>query len=274
MSILTVDKLTRHFGGLTAVFEVSMHLDEGELVGLIGPNGAGKTTLFNLLTGVYPPSAGTIELSLDGITTSIGGKAPNKICAAGVGRTFQNIRLFKELTVLENVRTALQQNLRYSLLTAFLHTPPYGATERRITDESMELLEVMGLAAKAGELASNLSYGEQRHLEIARALATRPRLLLLDEPAAGMNPNETAELTGLIAQLRRDFGLTVLLIEHDMSLVMKICERIYVLDHGILISSGVPDDPCLRSATCRSTSASSTPSRASPSTLRKGRSSR
>ncbi|HMQ64809.1 MAG TPA: ABC transporter ATP-binding protein [Arachnia sp.] len=242
MSVLTVDKLTRHFGGLTAVFEVSMHLDEGELVGLIGPNGAGKTTLFNLLTGVYPPSEGTIELSLDGATTSIGGKAPNKICAAGVGRTFQNIRLFKELTVLENVRTALQQNMRYSLFTAFLHTPPYGATERRITEESMELLEVMGLAAKAEELASNLSYGEQRHLEIARALATKPKVLLLDEPAAGMNPNETAELTGLIAQLRRDYGLTVLLIEHDMSLVMKICERIYVLDHGILISSGLPEE--------------------------------
>lgn len=239
MSVLTVDKLTRHFGGLTAVFEVSMHLDEGELVGLIGPNGAGKTTLFNLLTGVYPPSAGTIELTLDGVTTSLGGKAPNKICAAGVGRTFQNIRLFKELTVLENVRSALQQNERYSLLTAFLHTPPYGATERRITDESMELLDVMGLAAKADELASNLSYGEQRHLEIARALATRPKLLLLDEPAAGMNPFETAGLTGLIAKLRRDFGLTVLLIEHDMSLVMKICERIYVLDHGIVIS-GLP----------------------------------
>ncbi|HMR50729.1 MAG TPA: ABC transporter ATP-binding protein, partial [Arachnia sp.] len=217
-------------------------LDEGELVGLIGPNGAGKTTLFNLLTGVYPPSSGTIELSLDGTTTSIGGKAPNKICAAGVGRTFQNIRLFKELTVLENVRTALQQNMRYSLFTAFLHTPPYGATERRITDESMKLLDRMGLAAKADELASNLSYGEQRHLEIARALATQPKLLLLDEPAAGMNPNETAELTGLIAQLRRDFGLTVLLIEHDMSLVMKICERLYVLDHGILISSGAPDE--------------------------------
>ena len=240
MSVLTVDKLTRHFGGLTAVFEVSMHLEEGELVGLIGPNGAGKTTLFNLLTGVYPPSSGTIELTLDGVSTSLGGKAPNKICAAGVGRTFQNIRLFKELTVLENVRSALQQNERYSLFTAFLHTPPYRATEQRITDESMKLLDVMGLAGKAQELASNLSYGEQRHLEIARALATRPKLLLLDEPAAGMNPNETAELTGLIAKLRRDFGLTVLLIEHDMSLVMKICERIYVLDHGIVISSGLP----------------------------------
>ncbi|MFT3886985.1 MAG: ABC transporter ATP-binding protein [Arachnia sp.] len=242
MSLLEVTKLTRNFGGLTAVFEADLHLDTGELIGLIGPNGAGKTTLFNLLTGVYPPSSGQILLTLDGSSTSIGGKAPNKICAAGVGRTFQNIRLFKDLTVLDNVATALQQNLPYPLISALLHVPPFGATERRIREESLELLDVMGLAAKAGELARNLSYGEQRHLEIARALATKPRLLLLDEPAAGMNPAETAELTGLIAQLRRDFGLTILLIEHDMSLVMRICERIYVLDHGIVIASGTPDE--------------------------------
>lgn len=242
MSILNVTKLTRNFGGLTAVFEVSMQLNEGELVGLIGPNGAGKTTVFNLLTGVYPPSSGTIELTIGATTTSIGGKAPHAICRTGVGRTFQNIRLFKELSVLDNVRIALQQNLPYGLLSAFLHTPPFGATERRITAESMHLLDVMGLAAKAEEVAKNLSYGEQRHLEIARALATHPALLLLDEPAAGMNPAETAELTSLIAQLRRDFGLTILLIEHDMSLVMKICERIYVLDHGVVIASGKPDE--------------------------------
>lgn len=240
--ILSVKQLTRNFGGLAAVSNVSMHLTQGELVGLIGPNGAGKTTVFNLLSGIYPPSSGTITFTRGEKVRELGGRKPHSICRAGVGRTFQNIRLFKELTVLENVRTALQQNMRYSLFTAFLHTPPYGATERRITEESMELLEVMGLAAKAEELASNLSYGEQRHLEIARALATKPKVLLLDEPAAGMNPNETAELTGLIAQLRRDYGLTVLLIEHDMSLVMKICERIYVLDHGILISSGLPEE--------------------------------
>lgn len=241
MSILDVTKLTRHFGGLTAVFEVSMRLDEGELVGLIGPNGAGKTTVFNLLTGVYPPSDGTIELTVGDKKTSIGGKAPHAICRAGVGRTFQNIRLFKELSVLDNVRIALQQNLPYPLLSAFLHTPPFGATERRIEAESRRLLEVMGLAGKADEISKNLSYGEQRHLEIARALATHPTLLLLDEPAAGMNPAETAELTELIAKLRRDFGLTILLIEHDMSLVMKICERIYVLDHGVVIASGTPE---------------------------------
>ena len=242
MSLLEVNKLTRNFGGLTAVFEANLHLDKGELIGLIGPNGAGKTTLFNLLTGVYPPSAGTITLDIDGTTTSLGGKAPHRICAAGVGRTFQNIRLFKDLTVLENVMIALQQNVPYNLFTSLLHIPPYGASERRIREESQELLDLMGLGRKSGELARNLSYGEQRHLEIARALATRPSLLLLDEPAAGMNPAETAELTGLIAQLRRDFGLTVLLIEHDMSLVMKICERIYVLDHGIVIASGTPSE--------------------------------
>ena len=242
MSLLEVSKLTRNFGGLTAVFEADLHLDEGELIGLIGPNGAGKTTLFNLLTGVYPPSSGDIRLTIDGASKSIGGMAPNKICAAGIGRTFQNIRLFKDRSVLDNVATALQQNLPYSLAAALFHVPPFGATERRIREESLELLGVMGLAEKADELARNLSYGEQRHLEIARALATKPRLLLLDEPAAGMNPAETAGLTGLIAQLRRDFGLTILLIEHDMSLVMRICERIYVLDHGIMIAAGTPDE--------------------------------
>ena len=242
MSLLDVSKLTRNFGGLTAVFEADLHLDEGELIGLIGPNGAGKTTLFNLLTGVYPPSSGDISLTIDGKKTALGGMAPNKICAAGIGRTFQNIRLFKDRSVLDNVATALQQNLPYPLASALFHLPPFGATERRIREESLELLGVMGLAGKADELARNLSYGEQRHLEIARALATKPRLLRLDEPAAGMNPAETSGLTGLIAQLRRDFGLTILLIEHDMSLVMRICERIYVLDHGIMIAAGTPDE--------------------------------
>ncbi|MDO5677879.1 MAG: ABC transporter ATP-binding protein [Propionibacteriaceae bacterium] len=240
MSLLTVTDLTRNFGGLTAVSRVNLHVDEGELVGLIGPNGAGKTTLFNLLTGVYPPSSGSITLTLDGETTEIGGKKPSIICRAGVGRTFQNIRLFKELSVLDNVRIAMQQNHPYSLITAFTHAGKFGSIEEQIRKESMELLDVMGLASKADELSSNLSYGDQRHLEIARALAVRPQLLLLDEPAAGMNPNETRDLTELIAKLRRDFGLTVVLIEHDMSLVMKICERIYVLDHGTLISNGTP----------------------------------
>lgn len=242
--VLRVEKLTRNFGGLAAVSNVNLHLSRGELVGLIGPNGAGKTTLFNLLTGVYPPSSGTIMFTPDAGATpqSVGGRRPHAICAAGIGRTFQNIRLFKDLTVLENVVIAMQQNEKYGLLTSFLRLPAFGRAEATVRERSMELLALMGLDAKAGELARNLPYGDQRHLEIARALATDPKLLLLDEPAAGMNPAETAELTGLIARLRTEFGLTILLIEHDMSLVMKICERLYVLDHGVVIASGVPDD--------------------------------
>ena len=242
MNILDVTALTRSFGGLTAVSNVDLTLAQGELVGLIGPNGAGKTTVFNLLTGVYPPNSGTIVFTAGGRTQSIGGKAPYAICRAGVGRTFQNIRLFKDLTVLENVMIAFQQNERYPLLASFLRPPSFGRAEDQIRQGALELLEVMHLDHKAGEYAVNLSYGEQRHLEIARALATSPSLLLLDEPAAGMNPTETANLTRLITQIRRDFGLTILLIEHDMSLVMQICERIYVLDHGIVISSGTPDE--------------------------------
>ena len=241
MTILDVTGLTRNFGGLTAVSHVDLELAQGELVGLIGPNGAGKTTVFNLLTGVYPPSSGTIVFTAGGRTQSIGGKSPYAICRAGVGRTFQNIRLFKELTVLENVMIAFQQNQRDPLVSAFLRLPGFGRAEDEIRIGARELLEVMHLGHKSDELALNLSYGEQRHLEIARALATRPSLLLLDEPAAGMNPTETANLTRLITQIRQDFGLTILLIEHDMSLVMQICERIYVLDHGIVISSGTPE---------------------------------
>jgi len=239
--ILTVEGLTRNFGGLAAVSNVNLRLATGELVGLIGPNGAGKTTVFNLLTGVYPPSAGTITFTReDRGPASIGGRRPYAICRAGVGRTFQNIRLFKDLTVLDNVVIALQQNRRYPVLASFLRLPPFARAEAEIHAESLELLRLLGLDAKAEELARNLPYGDQRHLEIARALATKPTLLLLDEPAAGMNPNETAQLTRLIARLRDEFALTILLIEHDMSLVMKICERIYVLDHGVVIASGTP----------------------------------
>ena len=240
--ILRIEKLTRNFGGLAAVSNVDLRLAEGELVGLIGPNGAGKTTVFNLLTGVYPPSAGTITFAREGQELSLGGKKPNVVCRAGIGRTFQNIRLFKELTVGENVEIALQQNHRYSLAASLFRLPPFARTEAEVRTESLRLLALMGLEDKAAEQARNLPYGDQRHLEIARALATQPTLLLLDEPAAGMNPAETAELTGLIARLRTEFGLTILLIEHDMSLVMKICERIYVLDHGVVIASGTPDE--------------------------------
>lgn len=241
-TILKVSDLTRNFGGLAAVSDVSLHLESGELVGLIGPNGAGKTTLFNLLTGVYPPSSGTITFTRDGTDTELGGKKPNVICRAGLGRTFQNIRLFKDLSVLDNVVIAMQVSEPYGLPSALFHLPKRARQEEKIRAESMRLLKVMGLESKTDEIARNLSYGEQRHLEIARALATRPTLLLLDEPAAGMNPAETAQLTSLIAQLREDFNLTILLIEHDMALVMRVCERIYVLDHGIVIASGKPEE--------------------------------
>jgi branched-chain amino acid transport system ATP-binding protein len=242
MAILSVQKLTKSFGGLTAVSNVSMEIQQGELVGLIGPNGAGKTTLFNLLTGVYVPTRGSIVLNVDNREKALHGLKPYTICKAGVARTFQNIRLFRDLTVLDNVRIAMHQNVKYGLVPSFLHLPSYKKEEKRLLEECMELLRIMKLDGKTDELAKNLPYGEQRHLEIARALATKPVLLLLDEPAAGMNPAETAQLTELIEWIRKEFDLTILLIEHDMSLVMKICERIYVLDYGMLIADGTPDE--------------------------------
>ncbi|SFP80376.1 ABC transporter ATP-binding protein [Caldicoprobacter faecalis] len=242
MPLLKVHKLTKSFGGLTAVLNVSMELKQGELVGLIGPNGAGKTTVFNLLTGVYVPTSGSIILNKAGAEQELQGLKPHRICKAGVARTFQNIRLFKDLTVFDNVRIAMHKNVRYGLLSSFLHLPSYHREEKRISEATMELLRIFKLDGKKDEYAKNLPYGEQRHLEIARALATNPSLLLLDEPAAGMNPAETAQLTELIKWIREKFNLTILLIEHDMSLVMKICERIYVLDYGILIAEGTPDE--------------------------------
>jgi len=242
MPILTVNKLTKSFGGLTAVSNVNMELEKGELVGLIGPNGAGKTTLFNLLTGVYEPTSGSIKLNNNGVEKSLNGLKPYTICSSGMARTFQNIRLFKELTVLDNVRIAMHQNVKYGLAASFLHLPSYRKEEEKLVEKSIELLKVLKLENKKDELAKNLPYGEQRHLEIARALATNPTLLLLDEPAAGMNPAETAQLTDIIAGIRKSFNLTILLIEHDMSLVMKICERIYVLDYGTVIANGTPNE--------------------------------
>ncbi|MCM8901145.1 ABC transporter ATP-binding protein [Caldicoprobacter algeriensis] len=242
MPLLKVHKLTKSFGGLTAVLNVSMELKQGELVGLIGPNGAGKTTVFNLLTGVYVPTSGSIILNKGGAEQELQGLKPHRICKAGVARTFQNIRLFKDLTVFDNVRIAMHKNVRYGLLSSFLHLPSYHREEKRISEATMELLKIFKLDGKKDEYAKNLPYGEQRHLEIARALATNPSLLLLDEPAAGMNPAETAQLTELIKWIREKFNLTILLIEHDMSLVMKVCERIYVLDYGILIAEGTPDE--------------------------------
>ncbi|MCL2471924.1 MAG: ABC transporter ATP-binding protein [Propionibacteriaceae bacterium] len=240
--LLTLSHVSLNFGGLAAVSDLDLTLTQGELVGLIGPNGAGKTTVFNLITGVYPPSAGTLEFRRGQSTYKLGTMKSHAICRAGIGRTFQNIRLFRALTVLDNVIIAHSQSSRYGLYASFLHTPGQWRAERAIREQSMELLRIMQLDGKADELAQNMSYGEQRRLEIARALATKPTLLLLDEPAAGMNPAETAALTELIRWMCQQFSLTILLIEHDMSLVMNICERIYVLDHGLVIASGTPSE--------------------------------
>jgi branched-chain amino acid transport system ATP-binding protein len=237
-ALLEVDKLTMRFGGLVAVNAVSFSVQEGSLVGLIGPNGAGKTTCFNVLTGVYVPSSGRVLVNGRDVT----GLAPHRICAVGAARTFQNIRLFKELTVLENILVSLHPRRGYGLISAFLHLPVVNRREAELKNEAMEFLKNLDLADKADVLTKNLPYGDQRKVEIARALATKPQILLLDEPAAGMNPSETARLSDLIVQIRDRFKLTVLLIEHDMSLVMKICERIHVLDYGELIASGVPKE--------------------------------
>ncbi|GAB1476054.1 ABC transporter ATP-binding protein [Bacillota bacterium] len=248
MPILKIEKLTRSFGGLTAVSNVNLEIEKGELVGLIGPNGAGKTTLFNLLTGVYAPGSGSIlfeKTAAGGEEASpieLGGMKPYNVTKQGLARTFQNIRLFKDLTVLDNVRIAMHQNSKCGMFSSFLRLNRFYNEEERVRFEAERLLEIFHLKEKKNETAKNLPYGEQRHLEIARALATKPSLLLLDEPAAGMNPRETASLTELIKWIRKEFDLTILLIEHDMSLVMKICERIYVLDYGMLIASGKPEE--------------------------------
>lgn len=240
--ILTIKKLTKNFGGLCAVSNVNMEINKGELIGLIGPNGAGKTTLFNLLTGVYEPSEGLIELTKDGKKISIGGLPPYKITGYGVARTFQNIRLFKSMTVLENVKVAMHKNIRYGIMAALLRTPNFYNEEQWVEEKACELLKEVDLYGKRHEMATNLPYGEQRRLEIARALAIQPDILYLDEPAAGMNPQETADLTKLIYKIRDKYNLTIILIEHDMSLVMSICERIYVLNYGKMIASGTPDE--------------------------------
>ena len=240
--ILEVKNLTKNFGGLCAVSNVSMTINQGELIGLIGPNGAGKTTLFNLLTGVYEPSSGLIELNEDGQKIQLGGLKIYKITSYGISRTFQNIRLFKAMTVLENVKVAMHKNVRYGTIAAILRLPSYYSEEKWVEEKACELLKEVGLYSKRNEMATNLPYGEQRRLEIARALAIQPKILFLDEPAAGMNPQETADLTKLIHHIREKYKLTVILIEHDMSLVMNICERIYVLDYGKMIANGSPEE--------------------------------
>lgn len=238
MALLEVKKLTKHFGGLTAVGDVTIELEEGELVGLIGPNGAGKTTLFNLLTGVYEPSEGSVTLD----DTLLNGKAPSKIASLGLSRTFQNIRLFKDMTVLENVLIAFGNHHKPRVFASFFRLPVFYKNEADLKEKALELLKIFNLDKDADTLAKNLPYGQQRRLEIVRALATEPKILFLDEPAAGMNPQETAELTQLIRQIKDDFKITIMLIEHDMSLVMEVTERIYVLEYGRLIAHGTPDE--------------------------------
>ena len=242
MSLLEVKELTKNFGGLAAVSNVDFVIEENELVGLIGPNGAGKTTFFNLLTGVYVPTEGTIELEIDNKKVLLNGKAPYKITDLGLARTFQNIRLFKELTVIDNVLIAMHSTMGESTFHSLLRTPTYYRKEAEMREKALELLAIFELEKKYDVLAKNLPYGEQRRLEIVRALATDPKILFLDEPAAGMNPQETAELTALIRKIQKDFKITVVLIEHDMSLVMNVCERIYVLEYGRLLAKGTPEE--------------------------------
>ena len=236
MALLEVRNLGISFGGLRAVDDLNMNIEQGALVGLIGPNGAGKTTAFNLLTGVYLPSDGSILL--DGV--QLVGKHPTEICQAGVARTFQNIRLFSKMTVLDNVKVALHNHIGYSLVDSFFHIGKYAKKEKEMDERALEILKVFDLDGYADALASNLPYGKQRKLEIARALATEPKLLLLDEPAAGMNPNETKELMDTIQLIRDKFNVTILLIEHDMKLVSGICEYLYVLNFGMELAHGEP----------------------------------
>ena len=238
MAMLEVTSLGISFGGLRAVDELSMKIEKGGLVGLIGPNGAGKTTVFNMLTCVYRPT--DCGIRLDG--QNLVGKKPHEICKLGVARTFQNIRLFSNLTVLDNVKTGLHNEITYSLAESLFHIGSYRKKERQMDERAMELLGVFGLESVADYKAANLPYGKQRKLEIARALATDPKLLLLDEPAAGMNPNETGELMETIELVRKKFGVTVLLIEHDMKLVSGICEYLYVLNFGRLLAEGTPSE--------------------------------
>lgn len=238
MAMLEVTSLGISFGGLRAVDELSMKIEKGGLVGLIGPNGAGKTTAFNMLTGVYRPTDGGIRL--DG--QNLIGKKPHEICKLGVARTFQNIRLFNTMTVEDNVKVGLHNQERYSGFEGVLRLPTYWKHEKAAHERAMELLSIFDMEHLANEQAGSLPYGAQRRLEIVRALATNPKLLLLDEPAAGMNPSETAELMANIVKIRDTFGIAIMLIEHDMSLVMNICEGICVLNFGKVIAKGTAEE--------------------------------
>ena len=234
--IISVQNLTQSFGGLTALDRVGLEVQDREIFSIIGPNGAGKTTLFNILTGLYRPDSGRVIFS----GTDITGHPPERIAAHGIGRTFQNIRLFGAMTVFENVLVGLHTRIRYTYLETLLHMPRWLREERVAQERALELLDYVGLRPVASELARNLPYGQQRRLEMARALAVNPSLLLLDEPAAGMNPHETAELVDFMRRLRDERGLTLILIEHHMDLVMKISDRVAVLDYGRKIAEGPP----------------------------------
>lgn len=235
---LEVQNVTKKFGGLVAVNNVAMAVKPREIFSVIGPNGAGKTTFFNLLTGIYKPDTGQVVFDGSPIT----GLSPDKVVARGIGRTFQNIRLFGAMTVLENVLVARHRHIHASYFDSILHTPRFHHEEKAAKDRAMELLTYMNLAHRASELSRNLPYGEQRRLEIARALALEPKLLLLDEPAAGMNPQETENLKGMVRRLRDDLGITIVLIEHDMRMVMAISDRIAVLHYGGKIAEGTPHE--------------------------------
>jgi branched-chain amino acid transport system ATP-binding protein len=236
--ILKVDNVTMQFGGVTAIDSLSFELDKGTIYGLIGPNGAGKTTIFNIITGNLMPTKGKIYLEGEDIT----GTKPNKVVYKGIARTFQNIRLFKSMSVLENILIGFDSTAKYSYFEAILRLPRYFKYEKAIKEKAYEIMNIFGIADFANSNASALSYGNQRKVEIARALATNPKLLLLDEPAAGMNPNETADLSKIIHKIKKEFDLSILLIEHDMKFVNAMCEKLTVLDYGEKIFEGKPSD--------------------------------
>jgi branched-chain amino acid transport system ATP-binding protein len=236
MSVLSIHRLTKNFGGLTAVSNVSFEVEFGGIVGLIGPNGAGKTTVFNLITGIYRPDQGEISFN----QASIVGRSTHRIISMGIGRTFQTIRLFQNLSVLENVLAGCHCQMKAGVLSSILHLPQQRREEALALQEALHFLEFVGLHRQAQQLSKNLSYGNQRLLEIARALATKPKLLMLDEPAGGMNEQETTQLVSLIRKIREQ-GVTILLIEHDMSFVMRVCEKIVVLEYGSKIAEGPPE---------------------------------
>ena len=238
MAQLELLNLSVHFGGVKAVQNVSIRVEQGEFRGLIGPNGAGKTTVFNAITGVVQPTAGDVYFE----GQRLNGIRADKIAHMGIARTFQNIRLFSELSVIDNVKIAYNIHVTYNLADAIVRDGKYLSEEEFITQKALDLLKIFHLEEEAHEVAKNLPYGKQRRLEIARALATEPKLLLLDEPAAGMNPQETKELMEMIRWIRKEFNLSILLIEHDMGLVMGVCERIYVLEYGMKIAEGTPDE--------------------------------